>query len=423
MAGKGPKWVKEVRRGNVTVKVYRIARKDTKSGFIYGVSWKDSGGKWTQRQKVDLKKAMDLAKKTADELHLGKVLTPEFTQSELEGLGHAKKLLGDVPLLSAVQEWKRANELTAGQIIPAAQDWYDRNTGKIKKATVGEVIDVFLKSKREDGKTTKKSYEDTFPSLNAAMGNVPITRITATRIQDWLNGMTVIKTRKSVTGRTRNTHRKRVVTLFRFASRRGFLPIHFKTQAELTDRAKEDDINIGIADADNYQKLLDLMRDEFPHYLAATVLAGLCGMRRSEVHGQLWADISLERRFVRVTNAKPNTPAKRLVTLCDTAIEWLMLCENRVGEVCPGTTMFMDRIRFIGKGRGLVLHKNCFRDSFISCRIAATGEVDRTALEAGTSAKMIHKHYRELVTTEEGQAWFKVSPYRPSGKVVSYDAG
>ena len=54
--------------------------------------------------------------------------------------------------------------------------------------------------------------------------------------------------------------------------------------------------------------------------------------------------------------------------------------------------------------------QNALRHSFISYRVALTGDVARTALEAGNSPKMIFRHYREIVDEEAAKAWFAITP-------------
>ena len=54
--------------------------------------------------------------------------------------------------------------------------------------------------------------------------------------------------------------------------------------------------------------------------------------------------------------------------------------------------------------------QNALRHSFISYRVAETGDVARTALEAGNSPKMIFRHYREVVDEEAAKAWFSITP-------------
>ncbi len=50
------------------------------------------------------------------------------------------------------------------------------------------------------------------------------------------------------------------------------------------------------------------------------------------------------------------------------------------------------------------------RDSFISYRIAIVQSADQVALEAGNSASIIFKHYRELTTPEVAEKWFAILP-------------
>ena len=69
-----------------------------------------------------------------------------------------------------------------------------------------------------------------------------------------------------------------------------------------------------------------------------------------------------------------------------------------------------DRVRDICRTAGLDLADNGLRHMFISARIAVTGNVAATALEAGNSPAICHRSYRELVRKEEAEAWFNVRP-------------
>jgi hypothetical protein len=78
----------------------------------------------------------------------------------------------------------------------------------------------------------------------------------------------------------------------------------------------------------------------------------------------------------------------------------------------------MDRIRTIAReakdanGEAIfpAIPDNAFRHSYISHALAATGNIARVSLDAGNSPKEINRHYRELVTEEEGKAWFEIFP-------------
>ncbi len=108
-----------------------------------------------------------------------------------------------------------------------------------------------------------------------------------------------------------------------------------------------------------------------------------------------------------------------MVPICDAAITWLRLCKNKKGFICPTfeykgilkPSLAIDGIRRIAKDAELpCLPENCFRHSYISHKVAGTGDIARVSLDAGNSPKEINRHYRELVSEDDGEAWFAVMP-------------
>ena len=69
-----------------------------------------------------------------------------------------------------------------------------------------------------------------------------------------------------------------------------------------------------------------------------------------------------------------------------------------------------DLMRDAGKDSGVKWKHNALRHSFISYRVAKIKNVNEVAMEVGNSPDMIFKHYRELVTEKEADAWFGVTP-------------
>ena len=66
---------------------------------------------------------------------------------------------------------------------------------------------------------------------------------------------------------------------------------------------------------------------------------------------------------------------------------------------------------------------NGLRHSYISYRLTLTGDVNRTALEAGNSANVIHSNYHALVEDpREADHWFEVGLER-EGEVIRAVAG
>ncbi len=405
---KRPSYPKSIKRGNVCVKVYRVKHPRVKAGVVYSVAWYDETGSRRQKQYTDPAEADKEAVIKADKLAAGELRAADATMADLRELERARQLAHPEPVLAALDEWRQAREACQGPILPAAKAWAERNRPSFKVKTVKEVSELFMAAKKAAGIKTSESYERTLPAFLEAVGGQQMHTVGARRLQKYLEryGNPV----------SRNTHRKRIVTLWRWARRAGYLPRDVQTEAELTDRAQETATDIGIIEPDTFFALLRLIEAKHKHYIAPLALAGFCGLRRIEIHGQRWEDIHLERGFVRVTTAKARTPAKRLVPLVGEAGAWLSKVAQPAGEVSPGNTWVLDRIRDIGRTAGFTLPENCFRHSFISARVAATGNLERTSLEAGNSPRIIHQHYRELMTADEGRAWFGIKETEESSK-------
>lgn len=54
--------------------------------------------------------------------------------------------------------------------------------------------------------------------------------------------------------------------------------------------------------------------------------------------------------------------------------------------------------------------RNALRHSYGSYRVALVQDPRTVAFEMGNSAQMVMRHYREVVTPEEGRAWFGIVP-------------
>jgi hypothetical protein len=120
---------------------------------------------------------------------------------------------------------------------------------------------------------------------------------------------------------------------------------------------------------------------------------------------------------------KENTPAWRIMPLCDAAIEWLRLCPGkREGNMCRVAAVEQIRKGLIGAG--FKLPGNGFRHSYISHRIAALdGNKPQVATEAGNSVGEIDRRHRVPLPKEEGLAWFDVRPRRATPAVSRVSRG
>ena len=381
----------EVKSGSSVVKIYRTKRSDGR--VIFQVKWY-LGGRCS-KQFADFQTAKEFAKQKADSLR-SQTSTNILTTRQHTEYVEAKRLCGIESLVNVVKECLKAREMTGDQTILAAKEF--ANTIKpYTSAPTPEVLKAFIGAKQNAGIKIKTTYKNTFVLFAEAFGKFKFDSLKTSQLQYWLDQFN--------NPATRNTHRRRIVTLFRWSRKNGYLPKAAQTEAEDTERAKEPPYNIGIIDAETFKDCINKISDH-PHYVSALALATFCGLRRSEVHGQDWKDIHLDRNLLRVTVAKSGTAQNRLVPICDRAAFYLQQHRVKSGPVCDN--LAIDRIRDICITAGIELPNNCFRHSFISYRVAQTGDVAGTSLEAGNSPAIIHKHYRELVTKEQAAEWFSV---------------
>jgi integrase len=409
---KGPRFPVSIRRGSVVTRVYRLSRGDGRE--VFTAAW-NAGGRRLTRQFSSYAEAHAEASLKADQLAAGKVTAAaQFHGDDAAALVEARSLCGGTPLVSALKEWARARDLTGGNVIAAAETWKARNTAKIARVKVPEVVAEFCRAKTKAGFNVADDHSSIFDSIKADFAEQFIDSVSAHALDVWL-----AKRENPV---SRNTYRKRIVSVWRWAQKRGYLPRDVRTEAEQTERAREEAPEIGIINAATWAKFLELVRAKAPADLAVAVVAGFCGLRRAEIHGQVWEDIDLAEKFLRVTKAKRGTPARRLVPLCDAAIEWLMLCGDRTGPICEGVGL--DRVRKLAREASPVIElpENCFRHAFISHRVAQTGNIPEVSIEAGNSPQVVVRHYRELVTKYEGQAWFAIHPESAAPRAVRMHA-
>lgn len=411
-----------IRRGAVTTYVYQFTRKHPTADNpdnvreIFTAAW-TVGGQRQTRQFSTYAAAHGEASLRADQLAAGRVdAATNVTAEDGNTLTAAKAITGGVPLLAALQEWAKARKLTDGNILPAAEQWKARHAPGHKRIELGDAIEQFIAAKDKSGHQGERTYRSKLKALTEHFTpDTYLDEITTAQLGIYLS--------KFGDGVSRNDYRKRAVTLWNWARDNGHLPEGLPVAPDRTLRAKEKATQIGIINADTYSKLLEFVRAKHPQHLAAVVLAGFCGIRSDEIHGkradrsirQSWEDIHLDRNFLSVTCAKENTPAWRHVPLCESAVAWLMLCKKRKGVVCESGAM--EKVRKLALEAGHKLPANCLRHSFISYRIAQTGNKPQVALEAGNSVTEIDRRYRVPVTAEQAADWFGIRP-ATKGKVI-----
>jgi integrase len=136
-------------------------------------------------------------------------------------------------------------------------------------------------------------------------------------------------------------------------------------------------------------------------------IGAFAGLRTAELQRLDWQEIDLERGYITVDASKAKTRQRRLVPMSDNLKLWLEPCKQDSGPVCLHQRPQQAAAALC---EGFVWAMNGLRHSCISYRLAVLHDTARVALESGNSPEVIFGHYRELVTPEEGKAWYEVKP-------------
>src|SRR4029077_13716134 len=124
-----------------------------------------------------------------------------------------------------------------------------------------------------------------------------------------------------------------------------------------------------------------------------------------------WKDVTKRQGFVEGAADKAKNATRRLVPITDNLGFWLSMSPSHEGRLWKDTKAMFFKIRLQVAGKAKVTWKqNVLRHSFISYRLAELQNINQVALEAGNSPKMIHQHYRELLTPAQARTWFTISP-------------
>jgi hypothetical protein len=206
-------WPRTIKKGNASVKLYRVKHPTNKSGWAYVLAWNTPEGRKTQKFAAE-SDAVDEANLKAKNLNAGRLEAADMTAEDRQELLAAREIVGDVPLLAALREWKAAKD----KATPAAG------------VTVKEAVTQFYANKKALGVDTTAGYDRTLPAFQEHFRDRVFGSIELTELEAYFATFAHPV--------SRNSHRQRIVTLFRWARKRGLLPLDTLTAAERTETAR-----------------------------------------------------------------------------------------------------------------------------------------------------------------------------------------
>jgi integrase len=284
---------------------------------------------------------------------------------------------------------------------------------RTQKASVAieEAVRELIETKLAAGRSVPycDSLRSKLARLVGHLGNRNIGQISTGDLESFLTGL-------KVSPATRNTYRRDCRTLWSFAEKRGWVSMN---AAARTERAKAIDKPPGILTPEEAAALLAESHD--PDLRAFHAIGLFAGLRVAEINKLDWRNVDLGRGFVEVSAATSKTRARRLVPIQENLRAWLTPVARPAGSVVGEN--LRERHLEARKRAGIApWPENGVRHSFVSYRLASTGNAAQTALESGHDQKILFAHYRELVRPADAARYWEIKPADKTDNVVAFAA-
>jgi integrase len=410
--------------GSVEVPVY--FRESVKGGRTYQefiVTHYGADGKRVSRSFSDRDAARNEAERIAAGLSRGQSEAVGFSASDADIYRRAVSVVQpfNVPLLAAVSEWAAVrSKLPSGTTLhEAVADYTRRHPANAPRKTVPEVAAEVLADA-----VTRKLSDEHRRDLKKRLGRFSaaftggIASVTPAEFRGWIQGLETDG--KPLSNRSRFNYQRTIVSLFHFARRQRYIARELADEIAELDAPKPEATKSEVFTPGEMRQILDAAEADI---IPALAIAAFAGLRTAEVSRLTWDAVKLAERVVVVGADRSKTASRRIVPLSDNLVEWLTPHMQTGGRVSPAPNDRAMNHRFARTAarQGIKWRHNALRHSFCSYRLAVSADAARVATEAGNSARMIHQHYRALVTEVEGKAWFDIRPENHTN-VIAFEA-
>jgi integrase len=296
-----------------------------------------------------------------------------------------------------------------GFALKAAIDHYAAHLKALTHSTtVHKAVEELLEIREAEGKSRGHILDLKYRLLRFAReyGDRLVASITTKEVSGWLLGL-------PGEPQTRENFRRGLSNLLAFCVGRGYStgnPVTNAVKVKIPPKA------IGILTTSEARRLLLACSETI---LAAVAIGMFAGLRREEINRLDWKEVDLERGFIEVAAVKSKSARRRLVTISDNLLEWLIPLRQLAGPVrLPEKTY---RRRFEEAVKEARIEKwphNALRHTFASNHLALHQDAAKTALELGhTESATLFRHYRELVRPDEAGAFWQIYP--PKGSATA----
>ena len=304
--------------------------------------------------------------------------------------------------------------MLAGRATPleVTRDWLKRNAVALPRVTVPAAVELLKKQAETDGKSDLRLKQlanvlDRF----AEKFTQEVHTVTPKLIADYLTALELAE-------RTRRNHRDVIGFFNRWLILRGYLAKGTDWLEGVQNYAARKLGQISTYTADEMGRLIAAADKRI---LPMIVIGGFAGLRHAEIGRLEWQDIDMEEGFIEVKAENAKTDTRRIVPLKPNLKAFLQKVEKKSGKVVPvvNTTKHLLKTA-MGTAdakndiKALEWKHNALRHTYISARVAESGDVPRVADEAGNSPQVIRTNYLKRMRPKAALEWFGIMPVESS---------
>lgn len=350
----------------------------------YKIVWQE-GALRRKESRPDEVSAINRANEILDDLAKGVPARKDATGDQWAYYRRCEEMLGDVPLIRAVEYFLEHGSKKAS----------------LPPISVRAMCDRFIAAKK--GANRSARYIEAAGYHLDAVVLVLHKPLALVRVEDLDAYLSTIKDL-----RTRYNHRATLVTAWRWARSKGWLPRDLATAAELTDCPEYVHKDPGIISPDNLQAVLDLAattpsgRKLIPYL----VIGAFAGVRSAEMCRMTWEEnIDLDKGTIILGSNITKMRRRRVIYMEPVLIVWLKAFTS-TGPVVKTA----DPHRRLASLKKTSWPHNALRHSAVSYLMALHRNAALVADQCGHTEAELQASYKAITTSEQSLKWFNLKP-------------
>jgi integrase len=404
---------KIIRSGSATVQIYLTPTTVRGAEYIQYTLVYYSGGQRIRKKFSDFKEAIQEGELAASRIASGELAALTLTSEDRAAYVKALEMIQDSkkPLVLVTSEYMEATRMLPPNVtlVEACRDFAKRHSEVQCDLPVEKLLEIYLASLKKGNRSPRhlQTMKSRLTRFSTAFKCTPKS-IRREAIEGFLDQL-------GVADRTRKNEIGAISQFINWMIRLKYAPKDLAEEIQAIQKPNIQDSEVIIWSISEMEELLRHSPKECIPYI---VIGGFCGLRPSEILRSDWSDITPCGGYLAV-RARKGPKARRNAPICEQAKAWLKPFQNKSGPISnhPRSSkvhrMIIEAInaqRLLNNQPAFTWKDNALRHSFGSYRVAQTKNIIQTAHEMGNSPQMIQRHYLHLVTPEDGEKFFSISP-------------